>query len=237
VCGPFRPHGSPPSAARFRNFHDTRTGPRRASALDSAIRLSPGPKVFESHFGRSVDRHRTGQYNFGQGPSECPSERDLSTGPLPSHQIVSIFRRLVSIRPRFEHECSFVSVGRVERQAILRYSEGVFGYGQMFTPADMAKFGKAPQSSCRRKIVPEHFGNEIDLLKKSRSKMRNTVVGHGVRAPGWEGGKQKQKRTWEAGKPGGSRGRRLLKGAGNGSGRHFCVATEGTAARSRGCRL
>ena len=65
---------------------------------------------------------------------------------LPSHQIVSIFRRLVSIRPRFEHECSFVSVGRVERQATLRYSEGVLGYGhgQTFTPADMAKFGKAP---------------------------------------------------------------------------------------------
>jgi len=40
-----------------------------------------------------------------------------------------------------------VSVGRVERQAILMYSEGVLGYGQTFTPADMAKFGKAPYSS------------------------------------------------------------------------------------------
>jgi len=46
-----------------------------------------------------------------------------------------------------------VSVGRVERQANLRYSEGVLGYGQTFTPADMAKFGKAPyvKLQCREK--------------------------------------------------------------------------------------
>jgi len=136
--------GSPPGAAGFGTYQDTRTGPRRASVLDSAIRLGPGSKGFESLFGWSVDGPRTGQYNSGPGPSERPSERASSTGPLPSHQIVSIFRRLVSIRQRIEHECSFVSVGRVERQAILRYSQGVLGYGQSFTPADMENFGQAP---------------------------------------------------------------------------------------------
>jgi len=40
-----------------------------------------------------------------------------------------------------------VSVDRVERQAILRYAEGVLGYGQTFTPADIAKFGKAPYTA------------------------------------------------------------------------------------------
>ena len=49
----------------------------------------------------------------------------------------------------------------------------------------------------------------------------------------WAAEKQ---RTWGAGGPGGSRGRRLLKGAGDGSVRRVCVATVRVAARSRGCR-